>query len=643
MLQSPQTILDAIYLFKNQTETQVSRQVYSNLKTALRRYILPNIPNYECSIQDLDKAGFECALNKISIEKFLEINVFDILFTSCQSAINEGRLGKNTERTSYRPAVNKFIKWLQQQQWLNEAARARCGKYTLRKHRGGNIMAANKGNRALHQCTSYRLRDEWLTSRLTKQIDCLQDFCTSEFVPHRRDKKMRQKTFDNHKWRILSFWGWLVKFEDYNLDQLDLNLMLNIDLLNDFIRWGINTRKNSYGWAQGFTETALNIAKCSYAHKSKRPMYRDIDAVEELRVVTNQLAKLYEEQRKNNKRSKRSEKEMTFEQCIEIVDYLRKDCAPRDSYGAKRSDFAIVKSWQRYLLVAILTYCPVRQRELRELEIGRTLVRSSGSYRMVLQPDDNKTGDERDFLLSAILPPEVVADLDEWIDVWRPKIREATLSVDNWLGFVARRRYKNEEQLHIYLNNLNAKYESLVQANNLGQAKDIEKEVRLIEQNLKNREKAQVNFQDKSFFISPGDTSMLGFGKQISASGLFNVVTRAVFSASRELKKSGHPLFRDIDPRKTNPHYFRNIAITHERRHGNPAKRKAFHKVLGNSEQVGDRDYNEMHPSEKTVDAQGWWQSDILQSNTGLVAHIRMLLEKLPEEEKEMVFRRYFI
>lgn len=643
MLQSPQTILDAIYLFKNQTETQVSRQVYSNLKTALRRYILPNIPNYECSIQDLDKAGFECALSKISIEKFLEINVFDILFTSCQSATNEGRLGKNTERTSYRPAVNKFIKWLQQQQWLNEAARARCGKYTPRKHRGDNIMAANKGNRALHQRTSYSLKVAQLTSQQATQIDLLKEFCTAEIVPHRRDRKMRQVTFNNHQSRILSFWGWLVQLKDYDSNKLDLNLMLDLELLNEFIRWGANKRGNTYGWAQGFSETASNIAKFLYASESKRPMYRDIDVVEELRLLTNQCAISYKDQRKANKRSKRKSKEMSFEQCVEIVKYLRQDCAPRDAYGAKRSDWAIVKSWQRYLLVAILTYCPVRQRELRELELGRTLLRSSGSYRMVLEADDNKTGDERDFLLSAILPPEVVADLDEWLDVWRPRMRQATMNLDSWLGFANRRKYKNEEQLLVYLDKLESQRIRSVQRNELLQARKIQKKVYLINQNLKLREKAQANFRNDRFFVSSGDTKMLGFGKQLSASGLFNIVTRAVFSASRELKKSDHPLFRYIDPRKTNPHYFRNIAITHERRYGNPAKRKAFHKVIGNSEQVGDRDYNEMHPSEKTVDAQGWWQSDILQSNTGLIAHIRMLLEKLPEEEREMVFRRYFI
>jgi hypothetical protein len=121
-------------------------------------------------------------------------------------------------------------------------------------------------------------------------------------------------------------------------------------------------------------------------------------------------------------------------------------------------------------------------------------------------------------------------------------------------------------------------------------------------------------------------------------SGLFTTVTRAVYTATSALKNLGHPLFQDIDPRKTNPHFFRNIAITHERRHGDPTKRKAFHKVIGNSEAVGDRDYNEMHPGEKTVDAKGWWKSETLQGKAALIAQIKALMSKLTIEEKRQLF-----
>ena len=87
--------------------------------------------------------------------------------------------------------------------------------------------------------------------------------------------------------------------------------------------------------------------------------------------------------------------------------------------------------------------------------------------------------------------------------------------------------------------------------------------------------------------------------------------------------------------------FFRNIAITHERRHGDPTKRKAFHKVLGNSEATGDKDYNEMHPGEKTVDAKDWWKSETLQGKSALTAQVKALMAKLPKEERQQLLMEF--
>ena len=56
--------------------------------------------------------------------------------------------------------------------------------------------------------------------------------------------------------------------------------------------------------------------------------------------------------------------------------------------------------------------------------------------------------------LSDILASEVVVDLDEWLEVWRPTIKKATENLDEWLGFVNRRAYKNQAGLDGYLKKL---------------------------------------------------------------------------------------------------------------------------------------------------------------------------------------------
>ncbi|MEP1079449.1 hypothetical protein NDI52_28980 [Leptolyngbya sp. PL-A3] len=477
--------------------------------------------------------------------------------------------------------------------------------------------------------------------KVCRQLEELHLFCTGEYVPNRQDKKMREKTFYNHRERALDFLGWLKNVEGWQEESLDLCLLENTSLLNKFLSWEINERGNTCGWAQGFCDLAINVAKWQHCHESKKPQYRDVESVEEIRMINNKLAERYEEQKKANKKSKRSEKEMTLEQCVEILKYLKKCCATRDSWGTKRSDISVLRAWQRYLVIAILTYCPIRQREIRELELGRTLFRTENGYRVILQPEDNKTGDDRDFMLSDILAQEVVADLDEWFDYWRPKIKIAMNDLDSWLSLVSRREYKNVKELTNYVGELE---EGIRQAEIKGDNEKftmLQKRLDSVQDNYLTLSEAKANFQEKLVFTSLGTYKLEGYGKELSASGLVTMVTRAVYSSSVALKAEGNPLFENVDPRKTNPHYYRNIAITHERRYGEPQKRKAFHKVLGNSEKVGDEVYNEMHPAEKTIDAKDWWQSETLQGKSAIIAHIKVLMAKLTSEEKRQLFLEF--
>lgn len=632
----PQTTLDALILFTRIEETKIPGRFIVNLKTALRKHILINLPGYSFSSDMLEKEGLNYALSQVPLADFLNASPKNILAQSCREYVENGTLNRNVERTTYRPALTKFINFLKAEIWYEDLIRTSSGMYAPRTRFGDNIMNSNRGRRCLHR-NSYRLAEDEITPNLIKQIQALKTFCTAEFVPERQDKKMRMVTFNNHQARVLSLLGWLKDIENYELANVDLKLLTDTTLLKKFLSWGINERKNTFGWGQGFCETALNIAKWVYCHQSKRPMYRDIESVEEIRMMINGLAKDYVEQRKSNKRVKREEKEMTMEQCIEIVKYLRQSCAPRDSYGSQRSTLSIIRSWERYLLVVILTYCPLRQRELREMELGRTLFRTSNGYRVILQPEDNKTGDERDFMLSNLLPPKVVADIDEWLDIWHPQLKKATENLDEWLGFVNRRKYKNNVELDKYNKKLTSQIQQAKQCQDQEKVEELEEIIALIQVNIEALYSAQKNLKEKLFFISCGNSQMEGYGEPLEASGLFTIVTRAVYTASLALKESGHSLFKDIDPRKTNPHFFRNIAITHERRHGDPAKRKAFHKVIGNSEQVGDLHYNEMHPGEKTVDAENWWQSETLQGKNAIRSQIKFLTSKLTKEEKQQL------
>jgi hypothetical protein len=60
------------------------------------------------------------------------------------------------------------------------------------------------------------------------------------------------------------------------------------------------------------------------------------------------------------------------------VQALRLECAGLDAQGRPRPRLQVAASLQRYLLFAILACVPDRQRTLRELKLGSTLVQAQG-------------------------------------------------------------------------------------------------------------------------------------------------------------------------------------------------------------------------------------------------------------------------
>lgn len=626
------TVFDAINLFRNSGQVSLGSTIIPNLKTVFRKYVLPEIPGYEFDNEDLKGKNLNFALARLSIEDFLACKPLEILSKSCQAAVERGEISSKTERTTYRPALTTFLAWIEKQQLATETVPVEEQKYSPKREYGKRLDKDNRGRRDYHR-NPYSLKELDLTPQLNKQIEQLHLFCTGEYVVHRQDPKMREITFVNHRLRILSFFGWLKNTEGYEVDTLKIQQILDLELLNQFLSWGINQRKNTCGWATGFCDLALNVAKWLYCKDSKRPKYRDIAIIEEIRMINNKLNQQYLIEKKAAKRIKCKEKEMTLEQCQEVVKYLRRLANPMDSYGGPRSEIVIARSWLRYLLVALFTYCPVRQREVRELELGRTLNRTASSYQMILEPDDNKTADERSFLLSEILPPQIVQDLDEWIDVWRPKLKDATDSLDNWLKFLGRREYHSDVQLEKFVTKLKEQIQEAEHTNQIEKIDELNKRLESVQLNKETQVNAKKIFPDNLVFFSLGNNRYQSYGQPLEADHLFSIVKRSVYTASAALVAIGHPLFKGIEPRRTNPHYFRNIAITHERRHGDPSKRKAFHKVLGNSEAIGDEDYNEMHPAEKTVDAKGWWKTGSEKGSDSEWNNILKLIPKLTEQE----------
>ncbi len=411
------TIYDAVFLFRESALVKRNPHLWGNLRTVLKLYILPS---FEFSPSTLDHpTKLDKALGKVLIKDFIKNGI--AYFEQTAQTLMEKGVKKATVR-NYQSAIQRFMNWMKEESWYSDVAGLNDGKYTPRL----KAKVSYRKNRQYQRCYNefcYSLKPADFTPKIQKQKTQFEKFWTDKERPDRKDPQMRGTTLESRWISIASFLGWLHRVEDVPVEDLDITQITNIPKLSYFIAWGINERGNGYAWAMNIAKAALCVAKWKYGPDSVKPHYQDIEEIEAIRLKMNELeSKRKTEPKRSASPEALKEKLLSLEQCLEVICYLKRCCAPRTKGYVKRPEIAIIQSWQRYLLISILTFCPVRQRELRELEVGRTLFREQDGYWVKLSPDDHKTGSKTGKGREYPLPAELTADLDEWLGVWRPKI-----------------------------------------------------------------------------------------------------------------------------------------------------------------------------------------------------------------------------
>lgn len=411
----PHYVIDAYVLFQSSEGVLLNPKSLGNLKTALRLYILPSYGFETAQLQgDRD---LEVALGQVTLKAFLDAP--ERLQSSAAAQRSVGTLA------NYRSALNRFLGWMEQQSWFRESV----GRFEEMvspptKVAGLSLQAARQRPEAARTKGRLSLEKTELTPQLRQELADLAHFLTAPEVAKRQDDAIRAVTFGNYEVMIRGFLGWLYRVVNVSRQELSVALMADREWLDEYMAWGISVRGNSYGWALNVAAAGLNVAKWQYHQRSVSPEYRDIREVELIRAKIAELQpKRAKEPKRRVSKEKMVEKFVPFDQVEAVVCYLRLCCATRTAKGYARRDLTVMRSWQIYLIIAILAYCPVRQREVREMEMGRTLFREKDGYVVLLEPDDHKTGSFTGKGREFCLPDLLTQDLDEWLNVWRPKLK----------------------------------------------------------------------------------------------------------------------------------------------------------------------------------------------------------------------------
>ena len=413
----------------------------------------------------------------------------------------------------------------------------------------------------------------------------------------------------------------LKEFRNKLLEELNLGLLTNPDLLCDFTYWAIETRGVCHSSGVNVTKTAIAVAKWMNYGNSTRRNWSDVPMILDLKALRNEFAEEYALEKLHLDEEKWAIKEITHEEARKVVEYLRLLCAPKikahdkktgtHKYSNKRRMSAVARTWQIYLIVKILVYCPVRQQEIRDFELGKTLFREvdeDGHPYYVAHLKEHKlsssTGKPRHYRLPSIL----TKDLDMWIYKWRPLIKDALTTPENWMAFWGYRGDKIEA--------LEKSLESAMQGDlpkTVKNSKDkyityLKNKLRGVRHRIEAWKIAKQSFESHNFLLfkfgKNGKNNTQSFGQPLEVDSVWRVVIGAISKATKALFG---------EERWTNPHKLRNIAEKHIRQLEKHDITDAFSTFIGHSKEMGDKYAkqitSEYELSEHIVD--DWWQEII--------------------------------
>ncbi len=283
----------------------------------------------------------------------------------------------------------------------------------------------------------YRLKHDDIKEknpRLFNELEQFIDFMTVKFFGQ-QEPRCRLVTALKYEENVRGCLGWIHYQKKFPVEELSLSTIFprsnkkSVRNGFDFIQFVVNIRKASPRYESMSIRSLIQLAKFLFRDETEsekangdRP-YQDIPVVVELRKMANDCktrastAPLVTDEKL---------KWLSWPDYLKVSKYLQLECCLRDSNGKKRPETAVAWSIQNFILFSFLSCCPDRQRTIRELELGKTLIREdNGTYFVRHGPEDYKTGAVYGPRPPLRLSPKVCKFLDLWLDKeigWRGKL-----------------------------------------------------------------------------------------------------------------------------------------------------------------------------------------------------------------------------
>jgi integrase len=215
--------------------------------------------------------------------------------------------------------------------------------------------------------------------------------------------------------------------------------------LIDFVLWLRRERNISDAYEANLLRGLIKFLKFRFAKESATDSsyggltFTDIPLIKELRKLHRAAS---QKSKVAPKSSDEQKKWLSWPEFLSVIQKTKEDTMTKienyrqlnpterrfrkgnNEFSLQEEEIAAL--FQKYLILAIFANIPDRQRTIRELEIGRTLMKEDGYWFVKHGPDDYKTGKVYGERPALQLSPELTPAIDEFINLWRPALQPST-------------------------------------------------------------------------------------------------------------------------------------------------------------------------------------------------------------------------
>lgn len=275
--------------------------------------------------------------------------------------------------------------------------------------------------------TKYSLSKNELPPALGQELEQLFRFGTERFYGAQAEP-IAAVTAEKYADHVRGMLGYMVNIQGEPLETMSLKVLVPSDGRNgvipafNYVQWLVKERQIAVRTELLVLRAILHVAKFVHHDKSHivpgsgEKSYADLDVVKELRALINS-------RRKASKVAPRVADEkakwIDWEEYLMIVSELKKETGALLPDGLRREDKEIAWSLQKYLIFAILSCIPDRQRTIRELKMDRTLFKEGNQYVIRHRPEDYKTGKSYGERAPLFISESITPDLDVFLDTYR--------------------------------------------------------------------------------------------------------------------------------------------------------------------------------------------------------------------------------